>query len=330
MVERENPVPYASSAGAPWPCGMQEEQREVAAVAPQLLPLWQLVGPERLGARGPYAAREVLHVLKATVLNLGLSPVAWRYTCRLPQRFAWILFTQRHGEFRQMLERANFLAAVGEVPASEPVFVMLVGLAKKVAACAARRRHAAAFARVAIGHLPARPNPSCIAIVFGVFQWFECYVLDGGTALPFDRNQQRAPFSWYLRQARACGLVSPETDELPSRWESLVGPFRYYGFDVIPLLLVAELRVEGDDMWNCVRRYAPKCARGVSRIFSIRLNGQVHATLELAKYYGDWRLEQVRCFRNTPAGPVEKIVAREVLRRYQEAWRRRCGETGSV
>lgn len=310
-----------------WMRNIQRERREIEAIAPNLLSLFGLVDPERLVARGPYPAHEILRILKSTVLDLGLTPSAWRYLCRLPVSHALILFGRDRVELGELIRRINFLAEVNKRHVSNPVFIALLWLAGRTAACEKPlREHALRLARAAARYSLGRSDSWHIDVISGMFLWFERYVLDGAAFRNFDHNQQRASFSWYCQQACNCGLLPPGADLWPSKWESLVGPFKYYGFDVVPLVTSGDLQEEGDIQWHCAGIYGLRCAQGHSRLFSIRLVGQVHATIELVRKDDDWHLAQIRDFHNTPAGPVERMIAYEVLRRYQGAWRRQHGK----
>lgn len=91
-------------------------------------------------------------------------------------------------------------------------------------------------------------------------------------------------------------------------WNDLLGSLNLNGYDFVPLTDAQALFQEGHIMQHCVgyADYDDECARGHSRIFSVRSNGQRAATTQLALRNGEWQPAQT-------AGPANAKPDAEIL-----------------
>lgn len=89
------------------------------------------------------------------------------------------------------------------------------------------------------------------------------------------------------RVARAVADAVHETSGNPyavsssSRWGKLLGRHARDGWEAVEMLSAGDLTEEGATMRHCVSSYSPTCRSGVSRIFSIKLNGERKCTLQI-------------------------------------------------
>jgi len=170
-----------------------------------------------------------------------------------------------------------------------------------------------------------------------------------------DRNQADAPWSWYMQkqeewheQRRRMNVLAPlrrwgqidivgggyyqgnreDRENLTrvwtNKWESLVDKLDVDEYSVISLTTTDDLEKEGSILDHCVGSYNRYCEMGNSRIFSI-LKGDKHvSTLEIKKIYGgdnakvpvQWRISQIRGYKNDTVTEKEQEVARKVLEAY--------------
>ena len=145
---------------------------------------------------------------------------------------------------------------------------------------------------------------------------------------PLDRNQQNAPWSYFMRQQKIWHeqerqrrdkewqekqeQLKIEREKI--KWTSLIGECsikvdkEYYL--IVPLTNWYELSVEGQEMHHCVASYSQNCIKDKSRIFSIRLKDKKMATTEITgsrEKDGEWHLNQVR-------GPCNAVVSEDVTK----------------
>lgn len=306
---------------------------EIEQVAPQLQPLWR--GLEQGGYlndwRKQYPPHESLKALKAAARRIGITKAGWRYLCRLNKRQVRVLVGSNEQNFACQSNRAwaiNLLARTGEEPPSSPVvfarlFWLIFNAELWDEGVATSLR---VFTRAALREVRNRVGQE---LAFArelsfVCDWFRYEYLEREDRARLDANQQAAEWSWFYRNAeewhRQAFRAPPGKSGV--RWESLLGPFRLYGYDVAPLLSVEDLYDEANAMEHCVITYEKYCVVGKSRIFSIRDRGRPLATFEISLRYGRWCLIQVRGWRNSTPSPILILIARETLARYRAAWLR--------
>jgi hypothetical protein len=103
----------------------------------------------------------------------------------------------------------------------------------------------------------------------------------------FDSNQQKAPWTWFIRQQKdwheRMQLLKRESLK-KEYWESLLDTFEYEGYTIIPLTSSLMLFDEGKEMKHCVGSYSNDCKFGFSRIFSIMKDNKKLATCEIRAF----------------------------------------------
>ena len=105
-------------------------------------------------------------------------------------------------------------------------------------------------------------------------------------------------------------------------WNSLVPESREDRITITPLSDEKMLLQEAAVMNNCVYSYGEQAAQGRSRIFSIRIDGEHTATVEIAPDPNSrkWSLVQVQGPWNHNVGPEIYDIAQDLAKRYQKAW----------
>ena len=104
-------------------------------------------------------------------------------------------------------------------------------------------------------------------------------------------------------------------------WNSLTGPVQDGELEAAPLTDEGMLHQEALAMLHCVFLYGNECARGESRIFSIRQGGAGVATGEIRRERNTWRAHQTRGPRNTPPHDGWERVMEATARAYTRGWR---------
>lgn len=122
--------------------------------------------------------------------------------------------------------------------------------------------------------------------------------------------------------------INPFLAKNSSRWAKLLGTHSNDGWEAVELLSSSDLTEEGGAMHHCVSSYSGTCREGHSRIFSIRLNGERVATLQIS---GETPLGQInphmRFSIAQNKGPYNREVSKqcqafcdEVLAKIQGQW----------
>ena len=102
-------------------------------------------------------------------------------------------------------------------------------------------------------------------------------------------------------------------------WNSLLAQHRRGPHVVVPLTDALMLHNEGTAMHHCVGAYGQRCAKGESRIFSIREpNGNPLATTEMELSNGRWYPAQTRGPHNHDPGSEAKTTAVQLAEAYSE------------
>ncbi len=92
------------------------------------------------------------------------------------------------------------------------------------------------------------------------------------------------------------------------------------GFWAKPLTDERQLNEESLEMNHCVILYGRRCARGTSRIFSLRKDGERVATGEIVMEEDGWREQQTRGRGNRAAGGDAVLAMRKIAALYNRAW----------
>ena len=121
-----------------------------------------------------------------------------------------------------------------------------------------------------------------------------------------DSNQLHAGWRW-IQNARTDWYYDPGRRWAGSslQWSCPIGVTAAEGFNIFSLTGAQEVVEEGRAMFHCVARYIGQCARGDSRLFSLRdsLTGERVATALLQRVRAErWNLVDVRGRRNALAG----------------------------
>ena len=109
-------------------------------------------------------------------------------------------------------------------------------------------------------------------------------------------------------------------------WNSLTGPTEMDGLTATPLTDDRMLYQESLEMLHCVISYGESCARGGSRIFSIRRDGQRLATGEIRLELGEWQPAQVRAVKNHQPHPDAVRMMEHIAREYRTRYRAEGGQ----
>jgi len=301
---------------------------EIKRVAPQLLPLWW--GLQQSGYLDGWEktcpTNEVLRALKDAARRAGLTKTGWRYVCRLSEHQVLALVVSNERNFVRLggIEMINLLARTGESPPPSPVVIAQVAslLRETGSNGEGQKSSLVAFVRAALHVLKdwSGSNTAFIDELTFVSDWFRHEHL-GEDAAPLKARGPSAEWAWFLDKAeiwhREGFNVPPRKRGI--RWDSLLGPFQLYGYDVVPLVTVEQLYDEANEMEHCIITYEKRCVEGLSRVFSIREREHTRATFELALRYDRWELIQVRGLRNSRPHPACKVIAVETLVRYRAA-----------
>ncbi len=302
---------------------------EIGQVAPQLLPFWLGIHQSGHldGGEKRYPTNEVLKALKDAARRAGLTKGGWSYLCRLDAQQVRRLVGDNERNFVRLggIRVINLLARTGEPPPdSRVVIAQIISLLREVSANDdSQLSTLSAFVSAALRALKGWEGTKTEFTdeLSFVSDWFRQEYLGEGRARP-DAGRMSVEWSWFLGKAEVWHRegfgVPPRKRGI--RWESLLGPFRLYGYDVIPLVTVGQLYDEANEMEHCIVTYEKRCLEGVSRVFSIRERDQTRATFELALRYDRWELIQVRGWRNSRPSPACKVIAVETLVRFRTAW----------
>ncbi len=115
-----------------------------------------------------------------------------------------------------------------------------------------------------------------------------------------------------------------EQGGMQTRWNSALPETFHHGeYSVVALDRQELLYLESRVMGHCVWSYGEKCAGGTSRIFSIREQGRVRATLEIVRRTPDspWSVAQCRNRFNDRVTEQLERAAEAVAQRYDQAFR---------
>ena len=140
------------------------------------------------------------------------------------------------------------------------------------------------------------------------------------------QGQPWGPGNWRTLVARAEAWhrqirrqeIRWEEDDTP--WESALGPTVIGPVAFEPVLRPNDLIRLGADMENCLGTYVNRCKYGETRIFLAKLDGKEHAALELTKVGHQWQPGQIDGYMRTPPKGEVREAARELAKRYSEAW----------
>ena len=146
--------------------------------------------------------------------------------------------------------------------------------------------------------------------------------VESKTAAGLRRRSDR----WHQQQAveaqeRAARQAIEMNGPDPEAWESLVQELILpEGMRATALNDANQLATETIVMKHCVADYTDQCARGQSRIFTVRQGPTPIATIEIRRSRDRWSPYQSRGYRN--AGPTAAVrrAARALAAAYQQAW----------
>lgn len=305
---------------------VEDDICEIERTAPQLRPLWHLVGPDRIRSTSGYRSQEVLKTLKMIALKNGLMPSAWRYLCWLDEAEVKAILGGNGGQLAERLEYANYFSRVGARPYLDrwfAGFIVLYSLLEKRGFTHKNKLYAFTRRVFQESWIRRESKKQFVDEVMYIVEWFvhgEARIEQGGE---YSKKQSRAPWSWWLSQAERYHKqqyrVPPKIKDVT--WHSLLEPFMYQDYEVVPIISARELYRESQELRHCVYTYVERCCSGASRIFSVRReDGERYATFEIALRDEKWVLVQVRSSGNRRPDDGAIYAARETLRRYRNVW----------
>jgi hypothetical protein len=114
-------------------------------------------------------------------------------------------------------------------------------------------------------------------------------------------------------------FIHPEDENLPKEWTSLIQEQDILECRIRPLDKYEEVTNEGGEMSHCVASYAPRCARGRYRVYSITEPDGTRSTLGIYIDNGVAFFDQVQGYRNVRPSELVQKVADKVVALYDEA-----------
>lgn len=308
---------------------------EIQAVAPQLLPLYELlvkchVSPFDQGNGNP---RHVLRDIKQALILAGVKPATWRFLCQLEPWLVRVLINS--GELKhwptQISRNVSLLVSGGALPIAPQVAELVLNVG-------------AIF--------PEGENLESYAALTGIIFAEGCRRKTAGQDVSLFAEEVRYILMWVgvvFHAYRHMPVKKWDADwnviyqqaittlimygEYPPKfenycWDTYLEPFHYLGLNVVPLDCARLLLEEAEAMANCVYGYLDMCRKGHSHIFSLRNQDDDRlATVEIRRWSDCWRLVQVRGVRNArpQSASLCIYVARETERRYNLVW---AGQVG--
>lgn len=311
-----------------------QAQAEIQRVAPQLLPLYNFllvehhVSPFVQGNGNP---RHALKDLKEALLSAGVRPAYWRFLCQLEP---WLvrLLTTKSGVLLYWSMQINRNLALLINARVLPTCPRVAELILNAAAIFPEGKHLksyTALAGVAFAEGRRRKEVGEDAARFAeevryTLMWVGSVFL-AHHHMPA-KKKWKAGWEVIYRGAAEYLVMYNEFPQYFNNyhWRSLLPPFHYLGLDVVPIESSRDLMEEAAAMCHCVYASAPRCREGLSRIFSLRKDGDWLATFEIALRDGRWRLVQVRgeCNARPRSALLCIYVARKAARRYNLIWAR--------
>ncbi|GAB4481456.1 MAG: hypothetical protein OHK0044_29950 [Burkholderiaceae bacterium] len=126
---------------------------------------------------------------------------------------------------------------------------------------------------------------------------------------------RKASWRWFRRRAGEWHeLQQQRARSQPLRWPVPFERIELDGIAVVALGTSLDLWEEGRAMRHCAAKLAPACAKGDTRVFSIRRPERSRPVATMRATYGKgWQLEQVAACANTVAPLIAQRIAQRVV-----------------
>lgn len=293
--------------------------REVARVAPTLLPLYALA------ARELTPGVDALKALRAWVLeDTRLAPRHWRWMQRHGTRWIWLLMACAIIPWRRPAQDLLAFVAAFEFdgPASPAMLRAVMHLHANPNArsyLAPGWAHGRAVAPLAAWwrSTPAGERPELAAEASALARWLQDEVSDDMAAAWARRSWRRA----VIEMRRHAAQLERAALDRGARWSVpiAIGGLTRGALRLQVLGSTAELLAEGHAMRHCVAQYGPDCQNGKAVILSIRRtdNHRRVATAMLCREEEDWRIAQVAGFANASADSSAIALAQQACVRLE-------------
>jgi hypothetical protein len=223
--------------------------------------------------------------LPANAIKSRFTPAAWRLLCRSSRDSFIPILRNRRLAFDSLVHYAQTLVEHGFQVAPNPEFLdyfiqssylffdRMPGVPHK-------------HNEMTLLRLVTRCGGVSRAQLRCVHQWLTWGQGSVTTRMTWRAVLRRAD-EWHQRQQVVVeqARTSCAGAEALKGWDFACGPVDWEGYDVIPLASNIDLWNEGQAMSSCLYKLRDLCKRATepSRFFSVRKNGQRHATLELVR-----------------------------------------------
>ncbi len=294
-----------------------ESLRELLHHAPNLLPL----GYSGLVNSCLWGGSDILKEIKGELRQAGISKNGWRDLIKLPRQTIDTLIPGLGGR-EEIFE--NFAAAfsVYHLAREEGPSGFADHLADKEAGCLHELPVAAV--QVMAREVRARAETGLVQDFFDDDFAAVCVWLREEE--PRLSGLHKLGWGGLVERARIYNseLSDQWEDDMPRNlsWESALPEHEDGGYLFVPLTSSEALREEGEAMKHCVAQYDVDCARGKSRVFSIRSvrTRRRLATVELhiddLLLRSKWFVGQVKGFKNSSLGVKIKNAVERLAREY--------------
>ena len=119
-----------------------------------------------------------------------------------------------------------------------------------------------------------------------------------------------------FHDARSWQQTTEQQGQRYLAWNSLLESYSCQKLRIMAITSQKDLLEETKTMDNCVFTYAPDCAAGTSRIFSVRRDDRPLATSEIRLEQGQWKEAQTQGRSNSPVENAVILAMRELAKEY--------------
>ena len=259
--------------------------------------------------------------------EFGITSRAWKYLVKLKP--AWTrtfnMATMQTTPFNRMLDVFASVGAVPRLTVMKKLTRFVNGHLYRDAACAAIVRVVEARTRnlTGIKHF-------WDAEAYLVCDWlnhcdreeeFGENIKRARNIDKLDKNQLKAPWAWFMAQQAEWheNIQRKKREAIANeKWEFILEPFEYKGYNIVPICNSLDLFDEGQEMHHCVSSYSHKCKAGTSRVFSIRKDDLKVATAEIEINNNMCEMVQCRGKCNSKVTSEVESVAKKIAVIYSQ------------